>query len=61
MERIKPVFKHPPVYTTESGVCQVLPSDIIRSEAGQQLIREAAALPVGRRVLPTVGTDAGRD
>jgi hypothetical protein len=61
MDGIKPVFKHPPVYMTESGVSQVLPSDIIRSEAGQQLIREAAALPVGRRVLPRAGTERGQD
>jgi hypothetical protein len=57
MDGIKPVFKHPPVYTAENGVSEVLPSDIIRSEVGQQLIREAAASSLGRKLPPRNGTD----
>lgn len=57
MDGIKPVFKHPPIYMTENGVSQVLPSDIIRSEAGQQLIREAAASSLGRGVRLRNGGD----
>lgn len=57
MDEIKPVFKHPPIYTAENGVSQVLPSDIIRSEVGQKLIREAAASSLGRKVQSRNGTD----
>lgn len=57
VDEIKPAFKHPPIYITENGVSQVLPSDIIRSEAGQQVLREVAALSLGRRMPPRNGTD----
>jgi len=57
MDGNKPAFKHPPVYTAENGVSEVLPSDIIRSEVGQRLIREAAASSLGRKVPQGSGTD----
>jgi hypothetical protein len=52
VDEIKPAFKHPPIHTAENGVIEILPSDIIRSEVGQQLIRDAAASSLGRRVPP---------
>lgn len=39
-----PDFIHPPVHTTESGVRQVAPSDILRSAVGQAVIRRVAAM-----------------
>jgi len=58
MDEIEPAFKHPPIYMTENGVSQVLPSDIMRSEAGQQLIREAAALSLGCKVTSGNATES---
>ncbi len=55
MKNSEPDFKTPPIRTTASGVRQVSPSDILRSEVGQRVIRATAASSLSQ-ANPRTGT-----
>jgi hypothetical protein len=52
----EPEFKTPPIRTTASGVRQVSPSDILRSEVGQKVIRDTASSSLSQGMTSRDGT-----